>query len=131
MSVRRRTLQSNVPKPHQCQICGSRFTRYRKFAVMSLQQNTRIKKCFAPNFVNCKQKKFVFEQSLRVQEKTISPKTFCGLQATCMHVWDKAVDRISFIKQMQQTRSFKNVFEPKAQVVTNIVLVQLHVFCMM
>ena len=27
MSVRRRTLQSNVPKPHQCQICGSRFTR--------------------------------------------------------------------------------------------------------
>lgn len=27
MSVRRRTLQSSVPKPHQCQICGSRFTR--------------------------------------------------------------------------------------------------------
>ena len=28
MSVRRRTLQTSVPKPHVCQICGSRFTRY-------------------------------------------------------------------------------------------------------
>ena len=28
MSVRRRTLPTTVPKPHVCQICGSRFTRY-------------------------------------------------------------------------------------------------------
>ena len=27
MSVRRRTLPTTVPKPHVCQICGSRFTR--------------------------------------------------------------------------------------------------------
>lgn len=26
-SVRRRTLPTTVPKPHVCQICGSRFTR--------------------------------------------------------------------------------------------------------
>ena len=45
-SVRRRTLQTSVPKPHVCQICGSRFTRYDIFEISLFRQPVKISKIF-------------------------------------------------------------------------------------
>ena len=45
MSVRRRTLQTSVPKPHVCQICGSRFTRLKLkfFLVLEKKPNEQLR----------------------------------------------------------------------------------------
>ncbi|XP_078491580.1 uncharacterized protein zf(c2h2)-65 [Ciona intestinalis] len=75
MSVRRRTLQSNVPKPHQCQICGSRFTRFH-----NLKQHIKLHSGIKPYECDECGKRFTRNYTLRLHKmKHVGIRNFrCG-----------------------------------------------------
>lgn len=63
MSVRRRTLQTSVPKPHVCQICGSRFTRYH-----NLKQHIKLHSGVKPYECDICGKRFTRNYTLRLHK---------------------------------------------------------------
>nr|XP_039259242.1 zinc finger and BTB domain-containing protein 46-like [Styela clava] len=75
MSVRRRTLQSTVPKPHQCQICGSRFTRFH-----NLKQHIKLHSGIKPYECDECGKRFTRNYTLRLHKmKHVGIRNFrCG-----------------------------------------------------
>lgn len=63
-SVRRRTLPTTVPKPHVCQICGSRFTRYH-----NLKQHIKLHSGVKPYECNICHKRFTRNYTLRLHKQ--------------------------------------------------------------
>lgn len=65
-SVRRRTLHSDVPKPHECTICNSKFTRYH-----NLKQHIKLHSGIKPYQCEHCGKRFTRNYTLRLHKMKV------------------------------------------------------------
>ena len=65
-SVRRRTLHSDVPKPHECTICNSKFTRYH-----NLKQHIKLHSGIKPYQCEHCGKRFTRNYTLRLHKQKV------------------------------------------------------------
>lgn len=114
MPVRRRTLPTSIPKPHVCQICGSRFTRYH-----NLKQHIKLHSGVKPFECDICGKRFTRNYTLRLHKaKHTGQQQFsCG---SCAFTTSSPADIKAHYRMHQHqpggSRPFRNDDAPPSMV---------------